>query len=747
MKEKLPILMVAPRNEDIRPNSGGGKITFLEKFTENLRNSIVFQCNNIKSELNQIEEKSIPCVGKVIMKEKAIAKTHKPNNLFNAETCPMIGTGNLNEIYIKMTSNGIENLVREVNSTNAKTKQAEMTKIERIERYTAKDILKVDLKNINEPLKIKLFDFKNEEQNQKNEVKFLEKLEQLGLRENVSKLEIYKTMKVYLLNCNNADKVKLLAEYQGIKSIDMFQKYSISTPKIKKLEEMEYSFPKPIEGKDYPIIGLIDSGISYNNENIKPWIYKKEELVPKDYQNNSHATFIAGVMLFGNKLNYDNHSDYVPNFKILDVVAIPNADPDYGLTDDLTEDVFLERLEDIMKKYSKDVKIWNLSLGTDKEVDDVISDFAVELDRIQDEYGVQMFIAAGNFESDIREWPVKNDYFDRVTTPADSIRGITVGSIALDNGAVKKDEPSPFSRRGPGANFINKPDIVDYGGNINNDGTINGCGIVSFDNDGNFIEGVGTSYSTPFAVTKFQNILDNINNSNSLELSKALLIHSCINPITKDIKIEEDEMKYYGFGIAQDDLDEILKCDNSKVTIIFQGSIKDGEHVEIEDIPYPESLHKRGKWYGKITATLVYNPKLDSSEGQEYCRSNIDFSMGLHNLNRQTGELEYKGQVPLEKRWDEKYEAERVKNGAKWSPIKRHYRHIKNGIQGQDWKIRLDCTNRNNTNDIEQSYTLIVTIDSESEQSDIYTEMVNGLKSRGFVINNLQLRNELQLRN
>lgn len=156
---------------------------------------------------------------------------------------------------------------------------------------------------------------------------------------------------------------------------------------------------------------------------------------------------------------------------------------------------------------------------------------------------------------------------------------------------------------------------------------------------------------------------------------------------------------------------------------------------------------KNGKWYGKISATLTYNPQLDPSEGQEYCRSNIDFSMGLHRPNKKTGELEYKGQVPLEKRWDEKFESSRVENGSKWAPMKRHYREIKGGISGQDWKIRLDCTNRNNMKNVEQAYTLIVTIDSENEESDIYTEMVNGLKSRGFAINNLQLRNDVQLRN
>lgn len=381
-------------------------------------------------------------------------------------------------------------------------------------------------------------------------------------------------MEVYSLKCNDINKIKQLSKYQGIRSIDMFQKYSIVNPKIKKLDKMDYSFPKPIEGRQYPIVGLIDSGISEDNKEILPWIYKKEELIPKEYQNNSHATFIAGVMLFGEKLNFDVADIKEPNFKILDVVAIPNTDEEYGPTDVMTEDLFLEGLESIMKKYSDKVKVWNLSLGTDMEVRDVISDFAIELDRIQDEYQVQIFIAAGNFEDTIREWPTDTQYNDRITTPADSIRGITVGSIALDKGIVDINEPSPFSRKGPGANYINKPDIVDYGGNINEDGSIGGCGIVSFDTKGDYIEGVGTSYSTPFATIKYQNIINTINNENSLELSKALLIHSCVNPITKGQEIKNEEMKYFGFGIPEKDLDEVLKCDNSKVTIIIQGKIR-----------------------------------------------------------------------------------------------------------------------------------------------------------------------------
>lgn len=574
MKEKLPIIMVAQRPEDSKPNIPGGKVVFLEPFTEKLRNNIYTQCEKIKNDIASVEVKDIPCIGKVIMKEKAIAKSHKPNNLFNDKTCPIIGGGKLNEIYVKITETGINELEREIKETKARLKTSEMTKIEKIEMYDYTDVVKINLKEIAGPLKIKLFDYKNDEQNKKNEEMFLKKTKELGIDSQLTKLDIYKTMEVYSLNCNDINKIKELSKYQGIKTIDMFQKYTIVNPKIKKLEKMDYSFPKPIEGKEYPIVGLIDSGISETNEEILPWIYKKEELIPKEYQNNSHATFIAGVMLFGEQLNFDMADIKEPNFKILDVVAIPNSDEEFGPTDEMMEDVFLEGLENIIKKYCDKVKVWNLSLGTDTEAGDIISDFAIELDRIQDEYHVQIFIAAGNFEDAIREWPTDFEYNDRITTPADSVRGITVGSIALDKGAVDINEPSPFSRKGPGANFINKPDIVDYGGNINEEGSISGCGIVSFDIDGNYIEGVGTSYSTPFATIKFQNILNTINNENSLELSKALLIHSCVNPITKDQIIEDYEIKYFGFGIAEKDLDEILKCDNSKVTIIIQGTIR-----------------------------------------------------------------------------------------------------------------------------------------------------------------------------
>ena len=126
MKEKLPILMVAPRKEDFKPNVPMGNTTFLGEYTEKIKENIISQCSHVKSEFEKKTKRhnNIPCIGKVIMKKDAIAKTHKPNNLFSNNTCPIIGTGKLNEIYIKITEEGLNNLENEIKNVKAETKKA-----------------------------------------------------------------------------------------------------------------------------------------------------------------------------------------------------------------------------------------------------------------------------------------------------------------------------------------------------------------------------------------------------------------------------------------------------------------------------------------------------------------------------------------------------------------------------------------------------------------------------------------------
>ncbi len=455
------------------------------------------------------------------------------------------------------------------------------------------------------------------------------------------------------------------------------------------------------------------------------------------------------MIQYGNELNgikANAHNRY----KFVDIIAIPNSDKDFGLTDSIGEIELMEIIEESMDQYADAVKIWNLSLGIESLVcDGAMSDLGKFLDYIQDKYQVQIFVSSGNLnELPLREWPSQDDMGDRdrIISPADSVRAITVGSVALfdsDDSIVKINEPSPFSRRGPGANYIVKPDVIDYGGNLSRNYSIAGLGMKGMDPYGNVIEGNGTSYSTPRITQKFAAIYDEMVDKNIL-MAKAILIHSARMNSRELLDNDPENIKCYGFGMPSNNVNDILLCSEDEVTIVFKQKVKQGTHLEMIDFPFPESLIKNGKYYGEVGMTLVYNPILDEKYGREYCRVNIDASFGVYKY-KAAGKMDFRGCVPLDCAWDEKYERERVENGFKWSPIKSYYKNMKGIKVGDGWKIRIDMNQRNEISIPYQEFVLIVTI-RDPKGGDIYSEIINGLREQGYITNNLETKQQLRQR-
>lgn len=230
----------------------------------------------------------------------------------------------------------------------------------------------------------------------------------------------------------------------------------------------------------------------------------------------------------------------------------------------------------------------------------------------------------------------------------------------------------------------------------------------------------------------------------NLLLAKALLIHSARMNSRELLDENPNNIKYYGFGIPSANSQEILQCSKDSVTIVFKQTITQGSHLEMYDFPYPKSLIKNNKYFGEIGMTLVYLPPLNPNFGREYCRANIDVSFGTYSYSN-NGKIDYKGQVPLELKWDEKYEAIRVTHGFKWSPIKSYYRKLTNGIKLADgWKLRIDLTNRGEIVP-PQEFVLIITI-KDSNGNDIYSEITNGLRERGYATNNIETKYQVRQR-
>jgi len=103
----------------------------------------------------------------------------------------------------------------------------------------------------------------------------------------------------------------------------------------------------------------------------------------------------------------------------------------------------------------------------------------------------------------------------------------------------------------------------------------------------------------------------------------------------------------------------------------------------------------------------------------------------------------FKTQVPLVKKWDEKYETSRVQNGFKWSPIKSYSRVMKRGINSRPWRLRIDSVARLADNYDGQEFVLIVTL-SSIEGSDIYSEVIQLLRERGYMFNDIRTQSRVQ---
>ncbi len=759
MSEKnLPIKLVLQKAADTQPNKGGGTTKFFGEVTPALQEEIVEKFDDILTFYEDVFQESdlIPAVGKITVKPEAIAKSHKPNDL--CRCCHIIGSEDLDEVYIKVTKKTIQDTIDLVKNPPSQKFRANLTAVSDIQPIRPQEKIALGLfeissqgmfDSIKEKIKVKLFDFDDEFDNVQIMGYIMEKLAVLGFSEKHELITYGNKIKYIKVQVESFEDVEKIAAINGVKTVDFFQEYSLP------LSEFTNCDLKALLDNELPVgdinIGIIDGGISDDNPFLSPYIKNRETYVAKDYQNHSHATFIASTIQYGNKLN-GIAAPVTQRFQFVDIIAIPNSNPKLGPTDTIGEEDLMEILEEVMEKYSASTKIWNLSLGIESKVcNGSMSDLGIFLDYIQDKYQVQLFVSSGNLnQPPFREWPPQDDIGDRdrIISPADSVRAITVGAVALydsDDSIVKRDEPAPFSRRGPGANYIVKPDVVDYGGNISRHFGSLGIGMKGLDNYGNIIEGIGTSYSTPRVVQKFASVYDAMVERDVL-LAKAMIIHSARMNFRDSLEQNPNNIKYYGFGMPAVDVQDILQCSQDEITLVFRQKIAQGTHLEMFNFPYPKSLIHDGKCFGEIGMTLAYNPVLDDRYGREYCRTNIDASFGMYHISK-SGKLEFKGCVPLETTWDEKFEQSRVENGFKWSPIKSYYRKISDrGINaGESWKIRIDMTPRNGLVVPAQEFVLIITI-KDPKGHDIYSEVVNGLRERGYITNNLETRQQIRQR-
>lgn len=626
-KEKLPIKFFAPREiDELRVEPGGNpdppKWLLSGEALEQRAKKLSTEFDEFEVQVLEKKAKSslIPFIFLAKMSDGSTAKSRRKEiaNLFLVKNSSnIIGLAESDELIVRLDS------ITEMKTISSRLGDPDRHNfaISCLDSFIEYEPFLVEGEGV-DTYKVKLVDFQDYELNVAIQRLFERTLSNKGISfDKTDYSDQYFIYKLSEMDKTLLDGLQETDVYEAIFSVEPMPKYSITLDSLD--DHTAIAVSKPIDGKDYVTIGILDNGIA-SIPHLAPWLVGDRWTVyPKTSINPTHGTFVAGIALYGDTCegkNWVGHQGVL----LFDATVFPDT------KEGIEEDELIENIKEAIKANHGKVRIWNLSISVENEIsDNKFSDFAIALDALQDQYNVLICKSAGNCLNFL-----SSKAKGRLHEGADSIRSLVVGSVAHAKGKFDfsdVDNPSPFSRIGPGPEFIIKPEISHYGGNagIDNTGKLVATGVTSFSKDGSLSNSIGTSVSTPRITSLAAGIYQGLHEGFDSLLLRALIIHSA--SYSKELKVPITERtKQLGFGIPKT-VSEILYNSPHEATLILRDSLTKGSYIDIMDFPMPTSLIKDGYFTGQITVTLVYDPILDPTQGIEYCQSNIDVKFGSYD--------------------------------------------------------------------------------------------------------------------
>lgn len=755
-EERLLIKVILPnQGKEKKTPGGGGEKTPFKSITPALRQSLATQLVAAQAEVEPLMDVTGVMPLKVLLIDKALAKSHVPDALFSEQTCPIIGVGRPCEMFVQGSTKGLNRVKSKITAGSSKEVLKAISTLKKIDPVTPKDRLNgtshqavydaaPEGKEGKKRIKVTLFDYLGQASQRAKLNHFLSRISELHAE--ASRLGSSSNRDTFVVSCDDAEQVRQLSRILSVKSIKPLPTFRLISHRTLKQTPLPTDLPMPDgSANEYPVVAVVDSGIASTHP-LSPWIYGRESFVAPLEADTYHGTFVGGLLVWGDRLNPGLAGVDATPCRLLDVHVLPNTDPAKGDTGTLTEQEFLVSLEECLRRHSNEVKVWNLSLGTDELCDmDRFSELAVELDDLQERYGVNFVIAAGNYEqSPLVPYPRDETQrnVSRITAPADSVLGITVASLShLDHPTTgtRLGEPSPFTRNGPGPSHIIKPDLAHCGGNIALDGR-HVLGVTSIADNGSLADDIGTSFAAPLISRQLAHLHHTITPNPSPTLARALLTHNARDVRTRG-RVEDGDDIYVGFGTPLE-IPSALECEPWKMTLVFEETLRPGYFLEWDDFPFPASLRNGDRYTGEIWMTLAYPPHRNHQYGSEYCETHIDASFGVYT--EKDGKEKFDGQVPLEHQHPgQLWESFQVKKLRKWAPVRTYHRLLSaKGIKGMRWRLFVKMITRHDIEDrlsISQPFCLILTIADPTRRAPIYDELSQQLRTR-FQTNNIMLR-------
>ena len=270
-QERLLIKVIMPKQGTERKVPGGGSPPKpFRTVDKKYRASLSSQVSAIRTAIMPQIKTAGAAPVRVKLVSKAAAKSHRPENLFSAQSCPIVGGGGLGELFVKATPEGLDRLTQTIEHNDTDRMTKELSCVETIEPVTpafrragleAADVLRNSPRGKHGFItRVRLFNFGPDQ----DQPKLVADLETVCKHRGIilSTKGYSPSSFTYGAECQTVEDVEALSRVVGVRSIAPMPLIRTIRPRMFAAQPLP-ALPagRDVTG-DFPVVVVVDSGIA-----------------------------------------------------------------------------------------------------------------------------------------------------------------------------------------------------------------------------------------------------------------------------------------------------------------------------------------------------------------------------------------------------------------------------------------------------------------------------------------------------
>ena len=455
---------------------------------------------------------------------------------------------------------------------------------------------------------------------------------------------------LYRLEVNTTQLERLL-NHRDVRMVDLPPKFNLNISLLNTDIQNIPEVPSPPENA--PGIVVLDSGLATGHPLLSAAIGHAQSFLDGKGSDDEHGhgTMVAGKALYGDVATTLDNGSFIPELRLFSGrILDENLESDTKLIEHQVE----ESVRYFVENYN--CKVFNLSYGDSNKpyTGGRIRGLAVILDILARELDVLFVVPTGNYYSYDSPLEWKAAYPDSLLEntlldPAPSVNSLTVGSLAhydqtrnssrhandpAEQSFANFNQPSPFSRSGPGIKGAIKPEFVAYGGNYavdtRTDNLIhNLLGEISFNKDfaqGRLLaEDVGTSYSAPSIAHLAARVLGVYPDASTNQIRGLLAAHSTTPTEVLSLFNQDKSKSILTTGYGMIDEEALFRSLDDELSIFANDSLSNKSH-HFYEVPIPSEFWEGRKRLRQVSVSLAYTPLVRTTR-LDYKTTRISFKL------------------------------------------------------------------------------------------------------------------------